>query len=117
MAEPTINDHLAATDRLAVSPAEAARLVGIGRTTIYQAIGSGALRSLKIGKRRLIMIASLRAWLEPARQATEVAAPRPAHAIPGVDASETRNFARPSCIRKRRAVSDQVNRSSSSDGG
>src|SRR5262245_13753378 len=56
----TINDHNPVVDRLAVSPAEAARLAGIGRTTIYEAIGSGALRSVKTGKRRLILISSLR---------------------------------------------------------
>jgi excisionase family DNA binding protein len=48
---------------LAVSPGEAARLAGLGRTTIYDALGSGALRSIKIGKRRLITIEALRAWL------------------------------------------------------
>ena len=50
-------------DVLAVAPAEAARLAGVGRTTIYEAIGAGALRSVKIGKRRLITIEALRAWL------------------------------------------------------
>ena len=54
--------------RLAVSPAEAARLAGIGRTTLYEAIGSGALRSLKIGKRRLITIEALQDWLAAAEQ-------------------------------------------------
>jgi excisionase family DNA binding protein len=48
---------------LAVAPAEAARMAGVGRTTIYEAIGVGALRSVKIGKRRLITIEALRAWL------------------------------------------------------
>ena len=48
---------------LAVSPAEAARLAGLGRTTIYAAIGCGALASLKVGKRRLVMVDDLRAWL------------------------------------------------------
>ena len=48
---------------LAVSPAEAARLAGLGRTSIYGALGSGALKSLKIGKRRLIAVEALRAWL------------------------------------------------------
>jgi excisionase family DNA binding protein len=48
---------------LAVSPAEAARLAGVGRTSIYCALGSGALKSLKIGKRWLITIEGLRAWL------------------------------------------------------
>jgi excisionase family DNA binding protein len=48
---------------LAVAPAEAARLTGVGRTTIYEAIGARALKSIKIGKRRLITIEALRAWL------------------------------------------------------
>jgi excisionase family DNA binding protein len=48
---------------LAVSPAEAARLAGLGRTSIYSALGSGALKSLKIGKRRLIAVEAMRAWL------------------------------------------------------
>jgi len=48
---------------IAVSPADAARLASVGRTTIYEAIGSGDLMSLKIGKRRLITIEALRAWL------------------------------------------------------
>jgi excisionase family DNA binding protein len=46
-----------------MSPAEAARLAGLGRTTIYAALGSGALKSLKIGKRRLITLDALRSWL------------------------------------------------------
>ena len=48
---------------LAVSPAEASRLAGIGRTTIYQAISSGDLKSLKIGARRLVAVEALREWL------------------------------------------------------
>ena len=48
---------------LAVAPAEAARRCGMGRTKIYEAIGSGALRSIKIGSRRLIMVDALKAWL------------------------------------------------------
>jgi excisionase family DNA binding protein len=52
-----------AIERIAVSPSEAARLAGIGRTRLYEAIGSGSLRSLKIGKRRLITVEALREWL------------------------------------------------------
>jgi excisionase family DNA binding protein len=48
---------------LAVSPEEAAQLAGLGRTTIYQALKSGALKSSEIGSRRLIFLESLRAWL------------------------------------------------------
>jgi excisionase family DNA binding protein len=54
--------------RLAVSPAEAARLAGIGRTTLYEALGSGALRSFKLGKRRLITIEALKEWLADAER-------------------------------------------------
>ena len=51
------------TTVLAVPPGEAARIAGVGRTTLYAAIGSGGLKSIKIGKRRLIAIEALRAWL------------------------------------------------------
>jgi hypothetical protein len=46
-------------DPLAVSPDEAA---GLGRTSIYNALKPGALKSLKIGKRRLIAVNALSAW-------------------------------------------------------
>lgn len=49
---------------LAVSPNEAARLCSIGRTTLYAALSSGELKSVKIGTRRLIMIEALRDWLK-----------------------------------------------------
>jgi excisionase family DNA binding protein len=114
--EPTIDDHNTLADRLAVSPAEAARLAGVGRTTIYEAIGSGALRSLKIGKRRLILIVSLRDWLETAQQAVDSAAQRRAH-VPDVDASEERVHGRAGRIRKRWAVSPPPDRSPCGGGG
>ncbi|WP_424984622.1 helix-turn-helix domain-containing protein [Microbulbifer sp. S227A] len=49
---------------LAVSPNEAARLCSIGRTTLYAALSSGELKSVKIGTRRLITIDALRDWLK-----------------------------------------------------
>lgn len=51
------------TNPLAVSPAKAGELAGVGRTTIYNAISSGELRSLKIGARRLIAVEALQEWL------------------------------------------------------
>jgi excisionase family DNA binding protein len=48
---------------LAVSPSEAARRAGIGRTKLYEAISSGALPSFKIGTRRLIRLSALDDWL------------------------------------------------------
>jgi excisionase family DNA binding protein len=110
----TLNDSTVA-DRLAVSPAEAARLAGVGRTTIYEAIGSGALRSLKIGKRRLIMIVSIREWLETAQQAVASAAQRRAPAIRDAAlGSEERVHVRASSAW---AVSPRVDRSPCGDGG
>ena len=52
------------TPPLAVAPAEAARLAGIGRTRLYEAITNGELPSLKLGTRRLIKLADLEAWLD-----------------------------------------------------
>lgn len=56
--------------RLAVSPGEAARMSGVGRTTLYEAIGSGSLRSLKIGSRRLITVEALKEWLAEAERSS-----------------------------------------------
>ena len=50
-------------ERLAVSVDDAATMAGVGRTTLYSALGDGALRSLKIGKRRLIRVEALKAWI------------------------------------------------------
>ena len=51
------------TERLAVSVEDAAAMAGVGRTTLYAALGAGSLRSLKIGKRRLICVDALKAWI------------------------------------------------------
>lgn len=49
---------------LAVSLSEAARLCSIGRTTLYAALSSGELKSVKIGTRRLTTLDALRDWLK-----------------------------------------------------
>ena len=53
-----------ASQIIAVSPNEAARLCSIGRTTLYSALSSGELKSVKIGTRRLITLDALRDWLK-----------------------------------------------------
>ena len=53
---------------IAVSPSEAARLCGIGRTTLYAALSSGKLKSIKIGTRRLITIEAIKDWLRQNEQ-------------------------------------------------
>ena len=55
-------------DQLAVSVRAAAKRAGLGRTTIYDVIASGDLPTIKIGRRRLIRIATLDQWLESLEQ-------------------------------------------------
>jgi len=52
-----------ATIRLALSPEQAAAALGVGRTTVYQLIASGRLRSLRVGRRRIVPMAALEAFL------------------------------------------------------
>jgi excisionase family DNA binding protein len=53
---------------LAVQVETAARMAGVSRTEIYRAIKNLDLKSLKIGKRRLVRIDALRAWLAALEQ-------------------------------------------------
>lgn len=48
----------------AISVVEAAARAGVSRTLLYEAIGTGALPSVKLGKRRLVRVEALRRWLE-----------------------------------------------------
>ncbi len=50
-------------DRLAVGIMDAARLAGVGRSTIYQSIKEGGLKARKAGRRTLILKDDLQAWL------------------------------------------------------
>lgn len=56
---------------IAVSPDEAARLAGIGRTTLYAALAKGDLKSIKIGTRRLIKIEAIHEWLSQYQTGSE----------------------------------------------
>lgn len=51
-------------ERLAVGVEEAADMLGIGRSSVFALMNAGALKSLKVGKRRLIAVAELRAFLD-----------------------------------------------------
>jgi excisionase family DNA binding protein len=42
------------TERLAYKPAEAADIIGVSRQFIYNKINDGTLRTVKVGKRRLV---------------------------------------------------------------
>ena len=58
-----LNDPTPKHAPIAVSPDEAARLAGIGRTTLYAALAKGDLPSIKIGTRRLVRVDAIREWL------------------------------------------------------
>jgi excisionase family DNA binding protein len=54
---------------LSVSVEDAASIVGYSRSGIYEVIASGDLKAFKLGKRRLILMTELRAWIERAAKA------------------------------------------------
>ncbi|OQR35194.1 DNA-binding protein [Pseudomonas sp. T] len=49
--------------QLAVNPDKASDISSIPRTAIYAAIANGDLPSFKAGKRRLILVKDIDAWL------------------------------------------------------
>ena len=51
-------------ERLSVGIEEAAEMLGVGRSSVFGLVKDGLLRSIKIGKRRLIPLTELRAFLE-----------------------------------------------------
>lgn len=54
---------------LAVSAAEAARLLGVSRPTLYQLLNQSDFPSFRVGSRVLISVAGLQEWID--RQAKE----------------------------------------------
>lgn len=48
---------------LAVPIAEAARLGGVGRSTIYNEIANGNLQAHKVGRRTIVKLENLRTWM------------------------------------------------------
>jgi len=51
-------------DRIAVCVEEAAEMLSLGRSTVYDLLKDGSLVSVKVGNRRLISVKELRAFLE-----------------------------------------------------
>ena len=54
-------------DPIFVSIADAAKALGLGRTSIYAMIGDGRLDAVKLGNRRLVTIESIRRLVELAK--------------------------------------------------
>jgi excisionase family DNA binding protein len=51
-------------DALLITVEEAARLLGIGRTTMFDLIGSEKVKSVRLGRRRLVARKSLELFVE-----------------------------------------------------
>lgn len=49
---------------LLVTVEEAARLLGVGRTTMFELIGNGNVKSVRLGRRRLIARKSLESFVD-----------------------------------------------------
>jgi excisionase family DNA binding protein len=56
--------------RLAVGVEEAAELLGLGRSSVFILMKDGTLKSLKVGKRRLIAMSELEAFLARLQKGT-----------------------------------------------
>lgn len=53
-----------APERLSVGVEEAAEMLSIGRSSVFALVKEGLLHSVKVGKRRLIAVSELRAFLD-----------------------------------------------------
>jgi excisionase family DNA binding protein len=51
-------------EQLLLRPGEAARVLSLGRSKLYELLASGELPSVKIGRATRIPAASLRDWVE-----------------------------------------------------
>jgi excisionase family DNA binding protein len=55
---------------LTVSIRTAATMLGIGRSTLYELLGAEEIETIRVGGRRLVMMASLKAFVESKRDTT-----------------------------------------------
>ena len=65
-ADTEMTDNLSSTPHsapLGLGVTDAARAAGVGRTAIYEALKSGTLVARKLGRRTIILVDDLNAWL------------------------------------------------------
>jgi len=51
-------------ERISVRIPEACRLIGISRSKLYELIEAGDIQTAKVGARRLVLVSSLRTFVE-----------------------------------------------------
>lgn len=52
------------TDQILCSVIEASKMLGVGRTKIYEMLSKGQILSMRIGSRRLVKMESIKALIE-----------------------------------------------------
>lgn len=57
--------------KLLFRPSEAAELLGIGRSKVYQLLADGTLPSVRIGKSVRVPVEKLRGWVESQTKAAQ----------------------------------------------
>jgi excisionase family DNA binding protein len=57
--------RVAAPEPLAATIDDTCRITGLGKTSIYELIAQGKLKSVAIGRRRLVLMRSIEALLQP----------------------------------------------------
>lgn len=56
-------NNLTSSDHEGLSVIQACRIAGVGRTTLYAALASGALPARKLGRRLIILRSDLLTWM------------------------------------------------------
>lgn len=59
-------DRRPAMKPIAIPVREACQVGGLGRTKLYELVKTGELKTVSVGRRRLVLFASLEALLQPA---------------------------------------------------
>ncbi len=60
----TVPGRIPFVERLTCTVAEACEVTGLGRTKLYELIGDGKVSTTSIGRRRLVLVQSLRLLIE-----------------------------------------------------
>jgi excisionase family DNA binding protein len=63
---------------LALSVEEAAEALGLGRTKVFELVSGGQLRSIKVGRRRLVPVSALEQFITQRLIEEEVSSEQPA---------------------------------------
>ena len=60
-------------ERLLLRPTEAAEMIGVGRSKIYELLAAGVVPSVRVGRSIRIPLAALRDWIDDQQRAQNAA--------------------------------------------